>query len=776
MNRLLLGLLFLSGSALSLSATQTPAPQNNSQGLDDLAHRLLEKFSDADENGVVVMDSQPAFGQAAAFGPWLADQFSAAIARQGQAVKVIERARLAAALESEHLASVEESDVSKAAQLAESIGAATVVLGSYGAADNGIGVSLTAFRVSAFRSVTVGKISIGDVFGKLSLTPEVVEHLGAPLDSLRPTDGIYRAGYGGVSVPLCVKCSAPSMHAPDVDVQGMLRAHPQGATIWLKFVVTPEGSTRDISVLRPVGFGFDEQYTKAAADWQFTPAVDVDGKSVPATYVYHLSFNFKGSSPSSPSSPTSSAPAGAPLNNTAPAAPETPIQGLIHSADQAVRSRDYATCAQLLEKVVALDPDYKNAWNYLGWTYTMLGQYEKAETALRKAIVVDPRDPRAFNNLGQALALQKKYDDAIPQYQKQIEINPKDQWAHANLGRVYILTKQYEKAIAELQLAATISPDNASIPFNLGRAYVKINNPELATKAFQKSVQLQPVPFRWNSVAYEMAVDKLDLAQAENYAQSAIAATVLEMRDTSLEHLARDDAGKSSRIASYWDTWGWIQFLKGNFAEAEKYVRCAWLIHPLSVDGDHLGQIYEKQGRQADALQMYQMALAADSKADETRQRLSALAGPQADLSALAEQGRLLLKDASSITVKNAHQAEGFAEFWILLSPGPAVRGVKFISGDEQLAAFAKDLENVSFPNIFPEATELRILRRGRLACTRSSEDCRLQMISAPNVSTEELAAARRAPLPARRCNHRNYEGAFSGSAIFGLLGGFFHS
>jgi TonB family protein len=100
------------------------------------------------------------------------------------------------------------------------------------------------------------------------------------------------------------------------------------------------------------------------------------------------------------------------------------------------------------------------------------------------------------------------------------------------------------------------------------------------------------------------------------------------------------------------------------------------------------------------------------------------------------------LKESTTVSVKNSHQAEGFGEFWILLSPGPAVRGVKFISGDEELAAFAKDLETVPFPNMFAEATELRILRRGMLACTHSAPDCHLQMVSSVSVPTEEIAAS----------------------------------
>jgi TonB family protein len=420
---------------------------------------------------------------------------------------------------------------------------------------------------------------------------------------------------------------------------------------------------------------------------------------------------------------------------------DAPEQNLIRAADQAVRARDYSTAAQLLEKLTATDPNYRNAWNYLGWTYNALGQYEKAEVALRKAIAVEPTDPKAYNNLGQALAFQKKYGEAISQYQKQIEINPKDQWAHANLGRVYVLTKQYEKAIAELEIAATISPGDPSISFNLGRAYAKTNEQENAAKAFEKSVQLQPIPTRWNSVAYEMALNRLDLEKAEEYAQSAIAATVLQMRDTSLEHLTREDAYQASRIASYWDTWGWIRFQKNDLPAAENYVRCAWMVHSLSINSDHLGQIYEKLGRKSDALRVYQMALASDPSASEMRERLAALAGPDAKIDQMIGEGQSLLKESRTIAVNNSHQVEGFAEFWILLSPGPKVLGVKFVTGDEELTPFTKDLESVSYPNTFPEATEMRLLRRGRLACSRSSPDCHLQMISSLNVQTDELAA-----------------------------------
>jgi len=412
----------------------------------------------------------------------------------------------------------------------------------------------------------------------------------------------------------------------------------------------------------------------------------------------------------------------------------------LKAADQAAKNRDYSTCAQMLERVVTLDPKYKNAWNYLGWIYNALGEYTKAESVLRKAIDVDPKDSRAYNNLGQALAAQKKYPEAIEQYQKQVELNPKDPWAHANMGRVYMLMKEYEKALAQLEIAAAISPNDPGIPYNMGRAYARLRQPDLAQKAFEKSADLQPVPLRWNAVAYQMADESLDLKVAEKYAQQAIAAQVLQMRDTSLQHLTKD-AYAASRIGSYWDTWGWIRYRENDLAEAEKYVKSAWLIHPLAISSEHLGEIYEKQKKTAEATMMYQMALADDGALSSAKERLIALAG-SAKFDALVEEGHGLLKESRTIAVKNSHGQEGFAEFWILLSPGPTVRGVKFVTGDGELKAFEKDLEGVTYPNSFPEATELRLLRRGRLSCTSGAADCKLQMISSASMSSDEITAA----------------------------------
>jgi len=281
---------FVSLTALGASPSLSMS-QNKSNETDNLVRQLAEKFTDTDKKGIVVMDLESAVGPSGSFGSWIGDQISTSLAAQGN--EVVSRSKLVAAIEAQHVSPPGQSDVKNAVALAKSIGASTVIVGSYGAAENGLGVSLAAFRVSEYGNSQSMKFMIGIVFGKIPLTNEINGHLGVALDSLRPRDGIYRSGYGGVSIPSCIKCPVPSMRVPDIDLKGMLSAHPQGATVWLNFVVTEDGHTRNVSAPQPVGFGFDEQYVKAAKDWELKPAVNADNKPVPVNYVYHVSFNFK---------------------------------------------------------------------------------------------------------------------------------------------------------------------------------------------------------------------------------------------------------------------------------------------------------------------------------------------------------------------------------------------------------------------------------------------------------------------------------------------------
>jgi hypothetical protein len=180
---------------------------------DALARLLLDKFRDGDKKGVLVLDFQPSFGEPNSFGPWLADQLASSLESQGQALELVDRSRLRPALQSLHLSPKDEWDMKNAVALGRSLGASTVVLSSYGYAEDGVGVTLAAFRVSEFEATQPTRFVVGMVFGKMPITQELSARLGEPLDALEPKDGVYKSGFGGVSIPVCIKCPPPQHRA-----------------------------------------------------------------------------------------------------------------------------------------------------------------------------------------------------------------------------------------------------------------------------------------------------------------------------------------------------------------------------------------------------------------------------------------------------------------------------------------------------------------------------------------------------------------------------------
>jgi hypothetical protein len=282
---------FLCSSRLG---TGSPTLPEKIHQTDASARELASKLSEEDKRGVLVLDLHTAEGRWLPFGAWLADQFSASLVSLGQGIQIIDRVKVKAALDALRLLPQDESDFKNDVALSKAVGANTLIVGSYGAAENGIGITLVVFRVSEVGIPESKSLILETWRGKIDLTDDLASHLAVPLDSVRPRDGIALAGVGGVTVPICIKCTPPPrMSVPDIDIVGLLREKHGAGTLQLKFVVTAEGHTSEITVSRPIGYGFDEQYVKAARDFVFKPAVDADNHPVSALWQMTFNINFK---------------------------------------------------------------------------------------------------------------------------------------------------------------------------------------------------------------------------------------------------------------------------------------------------------------------------------------------------------------------------------------------------------------------------------------------------------------------------------------------------
>jgi len=409
-------------------------------------------------------------------------------------------------------------------------------------------------------------------------------------------------------------------------------------------------------------------------------------------------------------------------------------QDVYQTGLKAFSKRDYKTAQQQFESAVEKDPNFGAAWNDLGRTYMNLGLLDKAAEAFHKAIAVTPDNKFAYNNLGLILWRQQKYDEAIKSFQRQIEVAPRDRYAHNNLGQLYLELEKYDLAEKELDIASSIDGNSADVQVSLGRVYLGLNEPDKARQSFDRALELSPTALIWNNVAYYMSLKKVDLDRAKNYAESAVSATSSLLRNISLDHLSMTDVGQNSLIASYWDTLGWIQFQRGDFPQAEKYVTSAWTLRETSDVGDQLAQIYEKEGRTSDAIQQYELALAAYRPLPEARQRLAALLGSDRKIDSQVAAAGSKLAARRTVKLPNSDSEKGDAEFWVLFSSGKPIPDVRFISGDEKMRAFTDEIQTAKFPPMFPDATDTKLLRRGILSCSHLTTECTFVLFSTEDV------------------------------------------
>jgi Flp pilus assembly protein TadD/transglutaminase-like putative cysteine protease len=400
-----------------------------------------------------------------------------------------------------------------------------------------------------------------------------------------------------------------------------------------------------------------------------------------------------------------------------PVAPDVQVRDLNQAGYDALRNRDYARAVTLLKRVVELEPKDRTAWNNLGLSYMGLRETPLAIAAYQKQIEVNPYDAYAYNNLGQAYVATGKHAEAEAALSKQIEVNPLDKFAHANLGRMYVTQRKYDKAAPALEKAASLTPDDSSLHVQLGKVYLNLHRADDATAAFARAVELAPNPLTWNDVAYELALGGIDLPRAQQYAESALAATAAASRNVDVDSADARALALVGSLAAYWDTLGWVYFAKGDLGRAEKYVTASWNLAQHAEVGDHLGQLYEKTGRRDAATRLYAEALSADRPPIEVREHLARAAGGTTKVDALIAEHRGDLSRSRTIPLPGKGPAGKKADFFVLFAAPGRVEAVKFAEGDEEMRALTPALQKLPANGTFPDETPAKILRRGIAAC-----------------------------------------------------------
>jgi hypothetical protein len=99
-------------------------------------------------------------------------------------------------------------------------------------------------------------------------------------------------------------------------------------------------------------------------------------------------------------------------------------------------------------------------------------------------------------------------------------------------------------------------------------------------------------------------------------------------------------------------------------------------------------------------------------------------AGARAEADRLAAEGRAGFQRLRTIRLGRAPRGNGAGEAMLLIGPGSRVEDVRVVSGPDALHGSETALKAAAFPLVFPDSTQLRVVRRGLLTCAGQSGEC----------------------------------------------------
>jgi tetratricopeptide (TPR) repeat protein len=132
---------------------------------------------------------------------------------------------------------------------------------------------------------------------------------------------------------------------------------------------------------------------------------------------------------------------------------------LFQQAYEAQMRGELRAAVRLYEESLAARPTAE-AHTFLGWTWSFLGDLDRAIECCKRAIDCDPTFGNPYNDIGAYLIERGELDDAIPWLQraKDAPRYAAPEYPRFNLGRVYVAKEMLSAALREFEEAATVQP------------------------------------------------------------------------------------------------------------------------------------------------------------------------------------------------------------------------------------------------------------------------------------------------------------------------------
>ncbi|HZQ48500.1 MAG TPA: tetratricopeptide repeat protein, partial [Verrucomicrobiae bacterium] len=152
------------------------------------------------------------------------------------------------------------------------------------------------------------------------------------------------------------------------------------------------------------------------------------------------------------------------------------------------------TSAEVIAR--ATEPARLNKYFYFeqGSTYERKGDLDQAEQCFEKSLALEPDFPEALNYLGYMLAERGiKLSHAHELIEKAVKLQPKSAAYVDSLGWVLYKLDRPQEALAQIQKAIALSEEvDPTLYDHLGDIYAALKEPGKARDAWRKSLAVEP--------------------------------------------------------------------------------------------------------------------------------------------------------------------------------------------------------------------------------------------------------------------------------------------
>ena len=115
--------------------------------------------------------------------------------------------------------------------------------------------------------------------------------------------------------------------------------------------------------------------------------------------------------------------------------------------------QDYAAAVAEYKKATAINPQFSQPYNQMGYAYRFMGKNAEAEQAFKKYIELIPGDPNPYDSYAELLMKLGRFDESIKSYEKALSVDPNFVASYIGIGNNRVFLGQPRRGARKLRAA-----------------------------------------------------------------------------------------------------------------------------------------------------------------------------------------------------------------------------------------------------------------------------------------------------------------------------------